>query len=185
MLKLIHAFDMDFSSVLEYYNSFEDKWHDLNCYAITKVKDGTEKYFDYISEMNLYYLVDDVNPDYIIGYGSVNTYYCSLYSNFGNIGYGIRPSERNKGYGTLLLELLLEKCRELGMKEVSVSCLEKNIASKRVIEKNNGYFEKRFFNHDGGNYGLKYLVSLSPEIVYQKPHVEEQSKIKRGVYLIF
>ena len=123
--------------------------------------------------------MDDINPDYIIGYGSVNTYYRALYSNFGNIGYGIRPSERNKGYGTLLLELLLEKCRELGMKEVSVSCLEKNIASKRVIEKNNGYFEKRFFNHDGGNYGLKYLVSLSPEIVYQKPHVEEQSKTKR------
>ena len=30
MLKLVHAFEMNFDSVKDYYNSFEDKWFDLN-----------------------------------------------------------------------------------------------------------------------------------------------------------
>ena len=171
MLKLVHAFDMNFDSVLDYYNSFEDKWHDLNCYAITMVEDGIEKYFDNISrrDKNLYYLVDDVNPDYIIGYGSIEDsdiidYHLS-YMNTGSIGYGVRPSERNKGYGTLILKLLLTECEKLGMYEVCVSCLEKNIASRRIIEKNKGQFEKRFFDDDLCKYGLKYWIKLHPNII--------------------
>ena len=34
MLKLIHALDMNFNSVKNYYDSFIDKYSDLNCYAI-------------------------------------------------------------------------------------------------------------------------------------------------------
>ena len=181
MLKLVHALEMNFSCVEEYYNSFSDKWYDLNCYAIRLANEGFDKYFDWISrfEKNMYYLIDDDNPGYIVGFGSIETDYRRLYSNEGNIGYGVRPSERNKGYGTLLLKLLLEKCMELGMKEVGVSCIETNISSKRVIEKNNGYFEKRFFNHYGGNYGLKYRISLSPEIVY-KTDVSNDSQETKG-----
>lgn len=180
MLKLVHANDMEFSSVLEYYNSFDNKRNDLNCYAISRVEEGIDKYFDYFSrfEKNLYYLIDDLYPKYIIGFGTINTDYRAIYSNFGNIGYGVRKNERNKGNGTILLQLLLDVCRELGMKEVSVSCLENNIASKRVIEKNNGCFDKRFFNHDGGNYGLKYLISLSLKNVYTSYQFDYVPKVK-------
>lgn len=38
----------------------------------------------------------------------------------GHIGYGIRPTERRKGYATKLLELSLDKARELGIDEVLV-----------------------------------------------------------------
>lgn len=171
MKRLVHALDVSFSSVLDYYNSFEDKWHDLNCYAITKVERGIDEYFDYISthQKNLYYLVDDENPNYIIGYGSVDDSaildYHKSYLNEGNIGYGIRPSERNKGYGTLLLKLLLVKCEELGMYEVCVSCFEKNIPSKRIIENNNSRFEKRFLDDWSGKYGLKYWIRLHPNVI--------------------
>jgi len=57
---------------------------------------------------------------------------------FGHIGYGIRPSERRKGYATEQLRLALEKCRELGIKQVHVGCFEENTGSRRTIEKNGG-----------------------------------------------
>ena len=52
MLRLIHAFDMNYESVLEYYNAFEDKT-DINNYSIEKVKDGKDAYFDYIWTMKI------------------------------------------------------------------------------------------------------------------------------------
>ena len=124
MLKLIHAFDMQFYSVREYCCSFEDKWKDLNSFAILMSEQGMDEYYKWIYEYekDMYYLVDDSNPTYIIGYGSFEDSrilnYHLHYLNNGAIGYGIRPSERNKGYGTKLLALLLEKCEEIGMKEV-------------------------------------------------------------------
>lgn len=170
MLKLIHALDTDFNNVVNYYNSFEDKWHDLNCYAITKVEEGYKKYFDYITnfEPDLYFLIDDQNPNYIIGYGSIEdtkiiNYHLS-YLNAGSIGYGIRPSERKKGYGTILLKLLLLKCEDLGMSEVCVSALKENIASNKVILNNKGKLEKEFFDDDTAKYGLKYWIKLHPKI---------------------
>lgn len=51
----------------------------------------------------------------------------------GNISYEIIPSYRNKGYGTICLHLALEKCKELGLTDVLVSCIVANNASRKVI----------------------------------------------------
>lgn len=53
----------------------------------------------------------------------------------GHIGYGVRPSERRKGYAAQMLSLALEKCRELGIGRVLVTCHDENIGSARTIEK--------------------------------------------------
>lgn len=68
MLKLIHAIDMNLNSVKEYYDSFENPWREIGCYAITKINLGEEEYLRYLFEdkKHLYYLVDDNNPNYII-----------------------------------------------------------------------------------------------------------------------
>lgn len=58
--------------------------------------------------------------------------------NSGNIGYKIRPLERNKGYGTKMLELGLTQCRKLNMKEVYLQCMINNTFSSKVIQNNNG-----------------------------------------------
>nr|WP_255494659.1 GNAT family N-acetyltransferase [Psychrilyobacter piezotolerans] len=58
----------------------------------------------------------------------------------GNIGYDIPPRKRFLGYGTKILGLGLEKARELGIKEVRVSCTSDNEGSKKIIIKNNGVF---------------------------------------------
>lgn len=172
MLKLIHAFNMNFENVLEYYNSFAvNKYKDINNYAIRLVKEGKEKYYDYITTHEkievIYYLVDSSNENYIIGFGSIEDSkildYHEEYLNIGNIGYGVRPNERNNGYGTRILELLLLKCEEKGMSEVCVSCEKGNIASQKIIIKNNGIFEKEFYDDFEGA-GLKYWIKLKPKL---------------------
>ena len=54
----------------------------------------------------------------------------------GNIGYGIRPSERRKGYATIWLKLALEKCKEAWLDKVLVNCRKDNIWSAKTIIKN-------------------------------------------------
>ncbi len=56
----------------------------------------------------------------------------------GHIGYGVVPSERRKGYAVKMLAMGLKVCKELGIKEVLVTCDEDNVASARTIEKNGG-----------------------------------------------
>lgn len=51
----------------------------------------------------------------------------------GHIGYSVRPTERNNGYATLMLRLGLQKCRELNLEKVLVTCDKINIASAKVI----------------------------------------------------
>lgn len=67
----------------------------------------------------------------------------------GHIGYGIRPSERRKGYATVLLSLALEKTKELGIQKVLVVCDEGNIASEKTILKNGGIPDSSFTEEDG------------------------------------
>lgn len=62
----------------------------------------------------------------------------ALLRNGGHIGYDIRPSARNRGHGTTILALALEKARSRGLPAVLVTVDQGNIASIRVIEKNGG-----------------------------------------------
>ncbi len=55
-----------------------------------------------------------------------------LFERGGHIGYSIRPIERNKGYGKAMLKLALQKCRELEMKRVLITCDDDNIASAKT-----------------------------------------------------
>jgi len=59
----------------------------------------------------------------------------------GHIGYAVAPSERRKGYATEQLRLALEKCREMGIGPVLITCHKENIASASVIQKNGGILE--------------------------------------------
>lgn len=62
----------------------------------------------------------------------------TLLEHGGHIGYYIRPSQRRKGYGELLLALTLEKAGARGIQPVRITCNSDNIGSARVIEKNGG-----------------------------------------------
>lgn len=70
----------------------------------------------------------------------------NLINHGGNIGYLIRPTERRKKYGTMMLQLAIEKCKEKGLKRILISCRDTNIASAKVIQKNGGIYENDYYD---------------------------------------
>ncbi|MDR1320625.1 MAG: GNAT family N-acetyltransferase [Gracilibacteraceae bacterium] len=67
----------------------------------------------------------------------------------GNIGYSVRPSERNKGYAAEILKQGLEYCKTIHLKKVMLACNKDNKASSRTIEKCGGVLEREFIYLDG------------------------------------
>lgn len=51
----------------------------------------------------------------------------------GHIGYGIRPSERRKGYNKINLYRALEVCQENGLEEVVLDCNTENLGSSKTM----------------------------------------------------
>jgi predicted acetyltransferase len=78
----------------------------------------------------------------------------------GHIGYDVRPSERRRGYGTLLLYLTLEKALDLGLKRVLVTADSANVASWRIIEKNGGVLHDEALSQHTGEFLRKYWIEL-------------------------
>ena len=64
----------------------------------------------------------------------------------GHIGYGIRPTERKKGYATEMLKLALDICREKGLKKVLITCDKKNLGSARTMVNNGAVLENEVEN---------------------------------------
>lgn len=78
----------------------------------------------------------------------------------GNIGYDIRPSERKKGYGTLILKLTLNKARELRLDRVLVTCETDNLGSAKIIEKNGGRLQDQAVSTRSGKLISRYWIEL-------------------------
>jgi predicted acetyltransferase len=78
----------------------------------------------------------------------------------GHIGYSVRPSERQKGYATLMLKLVLEKARQLGIRRALITCDRNNIASARVIQKNGGVLDSEGYSPRAGRVTQRYWIDL-------------------------
>ncbi len=107
------------------------------------------------------YLAKRVSDNKLIGMvdirHSLNDY---LRAAGGHIGYSVHPEFRRQGYGTEILELALEKCRELGIDPVLVTCDRDNTASSRVILANGGVLENETID-GGGVIKRRYWIKLS------------------------
>lgn len=63
---------------------------------------------------------------------------------FGNCGYSVKPSERNKGYATEMLRLILLRAHACGLKTLHLSVEKNNYPSIKTIIKNGGVYERSF-----------------------------------------
>jgi len=106
---------------------------------------------------SMYFLIDNHNKiygaidirhelnDYLLQYG-------------GHIGYGIRPSQRRKGYASQMLTLALPIAKELGINKVLITCDKNNVGSAKTIMNNGGILENEVIN--GNEVTQKYWIEF-------------------------
>ena len=81
----------------------------------------------------------------------------------GSVGYAVRVSKWNKGYGTLILRRGLEIAKEHDMEKVLLNINEKNAASIHVCEKLGGKLWdtiERYNEAEGSHLARRYWISL-------------------------
>jgi len=76
----------------------------------------------------------------------------------GHIGYGVRPSERRKGYAKTMLTLCLENARKLGLDKVLICCDTDNEGSRKTILACGGQFER--LAQTGDEVDERYWIKL-------------------------
>lgn len=110
-----------------------------------------------------YYLVNE--QDRIIG--MINIRLClneRLMKCGGHIGYGIRPSERQKGYNKINLYLALLRCQSLGIKEVVLDCDSSNLASSRTMEALGGVRIDEYYSDYEKCQVCRYIINVDESI---------------------
>lgn len=160
MLKLVQlTYDMkkEFYDYIKEWNDAKEKMVPASC----NMEDFT--YSEYLLSLqnfksidtcpaglvpaDTYFLVDDTKR--ILGAINIRHSLNDHLLKFGgHIGYGIRPSERRKGYASLMLHLALPLAKKLGLKKVLITCLRENIGSAHTILKNGGILENELKNGD-------------------------------------
>lgn len=124
-----------------------------------------------------YNLIEDGN---IVGIGSLrlnpeNNPELSIYG--GHIGYGIIPSKRKQGYGSMFLHLLIKKAKDFGLKEIMVVCAEDNIGSANIIENNFGIVKDMVFNPKRSCNFKRYIIDVDKSIdEFERRYIKSNSK---------
>ncbi|MEO7817839.1 MAG: GNAT family N-acetyltransferase, partial [Actinomycetota bacterium] len=103
-----------------------------------------------------------VNDDEVVGVSNLrHTLTEALLREGGNIGYGVRPSARRRGFATELLRRTIGKARELGLNEAWLTCAKSNEASIRTILKNGGVFVSEAFLSERNEIVQRYRIDWS------------------------
>lgn len=101
----------------------------------------------------------------------------------GNIGYGIRPTERRKGYNKINLYLALIEAYKLGLEEVILDCDVNNLGSVKTLEALNGILKKTAIDPYDGVLTSVYWFDVNETIrKYKdifKDNISEKESIKK------
>jgi predicted acetyltransferase len=118
-----------------------DRWKKTILEFYEALRKGLNLPKDYVPS-STFWLVEDGE---FVGMGNLRHRLTDALLRFGgHIGYAIRPAKWGRGYGTLLLKLLLKEAVCLGIEEVLLTCDKANIASAKVMRKNGGIFIDAF-----------------------------------------
>ena len=145
MIKLIVPNEDYLGSYKEAYEEYLENKISTYSFTDTSSCDVLDKFDRYRNERDLrpdrvgadyYWLADDERKLFIGEVTIRHRLNDALRKCGGHIGYGVRYSEWNRGYGTMMLALALEKAKEMRISPVLITCSDDNLASARVIEKN-------------------------------------------------
>lgn len=100
----------------------------------------------------------------ILGIINIRYYLNEYLENYGgHIGYSIRATERRKGYGYKQLLLGLEKCLEIPINNVLITCRENNGGSAKVIKGCGGIYEDTRFSKEENDNFKRYWIEIKKE----------------------
>jgi len=169
-MKLIEPLEIDENEFNDFISEFKAANEKLVPYSIDQRDKDFQTYVRSLHDESMgigisekwvpastYFLVD--NKDKI--YGAVNIRHRltdNLRIEGGHVGYGIRPSVRNQGYGTMILELALEKIRGMNIRDVLVTCDIDNVGSAKVIQNNGGVLDSEV--EKDGNTIQRYWIKF-------------------------
>ena len=116
------------------------------------------------------------NDDRIIGAINVRWNLPENMKQFGgNIGYGIRPTERRKGYNKINLYLGLIEAQKLGLDRVMLDCDVNNLGSVKTMQALGGKLERTEVDPSDGILTSVYWFDVNETI--RKYHDVFQDKI--------
>lgn len=100
----------------------------------------------------LYFLINDT--DEILGAIEIN----HANTHRGHLHAGIAPWNRSKGYGSIMLKLALDKCREMNLGKVEICPHKDNIGAIKTIINNGGTLVEEFC--ENGVWSQRYSIEL-------------------------
>ena len=91
----------------------------------------------------------------------------------GHIGYGIRPTERRKGYNKIQLYLVLLEAQKLNLDKVMLDCSVDNLGSDKTIKALGGILERCELDESDNTMTNVYWINVDKSI---KKYKNEYSK---------
>ena len=98
---------------------------------------GKELLEGYIPQTTYFLYIDKIP----VGYGRIrhsSSEYLETVVGAGNLGYAVSKQYRGKGYGNLLFEELLNKCKDFGYSKIKLFPHKDNEATVKIMLKNGG-----------------------------------------------
>lgn len=86
----------------------------------------------------------------------------------GNIGYGIRPTERRKGYNKINLYLGLLEAKKIGLDKAMLDCETSNIASSKTMTSLGGVLDRTEIDPYDGILTSVYYIDISASLTKYK-----------------
>lgn len=91
----------------------------------------------------------------------------------GHIGYGIRPTERRKGYNKIQLYLVLLEAQKLNLDKVMIDCSVDNLGSDKTIKALGGILERCELDESDNTMTNVYWINVDESL---KKYKNEYSK---------